>query len=530
MPTAYSYIRFSSAKQAGGDSLRRQTEITETYARKHKLTLDPRSYKDLGVSAFRSKNATEGDLGTFIQAIDQGTVVPGSYLLVEDFDRLSRAPTMTALNLLQTIIGKGITVVTLTDEKVYSTATLNANWTDLVVALAKMSRAHDENTRKAERVKAAWDAKRSATAGPDAIKLTAMGPGWLELREDRRGWKLLKDKVKTVRYIFELAGPNHNLGSPSIARRLNEEGVPMLKGANKRSVDGAGGWQSGTVQHILKNSAVIGTYTPKKADAAPIEGYYPAIIEQDVFYEVQAIIKSRANTGGRKGEGVSNLFSGISHCKACGSKMRTISASGDHRYLRCIKAHNNDGCTEPRLPYLAVEEAVLTRILNTQQRSILRQEGVEKWSDPSDVIKGEIASKQAQLQRYVEAIGSGGAGSPKSLVSIMNRLEGEIEALETELRSVVRPISDDVAWKTANELRQQHDALKTDPSKLQELTDLRRRMQGAIRQFIHRIDYIPAEDKINITFIGRKDGQHIERELSYRSFKQKVGGDRRKQP
>ena len=34
-PKAYSYIRFSTPEQALGDSLRRQVQLAEEYARKH---------------------------------------------------------------------------------------------------------------------------------------------------------------------------------------------------------------------------------------------------------------------------------------------------------------------------------------------------------------------------------------------------------------------------------------------------------------------------------------------------------------
>lgn len=55
--TAFSYLRFSTPEQQRGDSFRRQKELAERYAREHGLRLDPRSFADLGVSAFRGANA-----------------------------------------------------------------------------------------------------------------------------------------------------------------------------------------------------------------------------------------------------------------------------------------------------------------------------------------------------------------------------------------------------------------------------------------------------------------------------------------
>jgi DNA invertase Pin-like site-specific DNA recombinase len=43
-PVAYSYVRFSSAQQALGDSLRRQVDEAEKYCRENGLELHPVSF------------------------------------------------------------------------------------------------------------------------------------------------------------------------------------------------------------------------------------------------------------------------------------------------------------------------------------------------------------------------------------------------------------------------------------------------------------------------------------------------------
>jgi DNA invertase Pin-like site-specific DNA recombinase len=71
MATAFSYVRFSSDKQAHGASLDRQLKAAQEYATAHSLSLDPSTYRDLGVSAFKSTNAEEGALGLFLQAVTE---------------------------------------------------------------------------------------------------------------------------------------------------------------------------------------------------------------------------------------------------------------------------------------------------------------------------------------------------------------------------------------------------------------------------------------------------------------------------
>ena len=61
MALVYSYIRFSSKKQAKGDSLRRQTE-GEEWIEKNGHTKASLTLHDLGVSAFRGNGECNPDL------------------------------------------------------------------------------------------------------------------------------------------------------------------------------------------------------------------------------------------------------------------------------------------------------------------------------------------------------------------------------------------------------------------------------------------------------------------------------------
>ncbi len=67
-PKAYSYLRFSTPDQIKGDSLRRQTEAAKAYAKRHGLDLDESlTFRDMGISAFRGKDAVEGTLAPWRQ-------------------------------------------------------------------------------------------------------------------------------------------------------------------------------------------------------------------------------------------------------------------------------------------------------------------------------------------------------------------------------------------------------------------------------------------------------------------------------
>lgn len=282
-PKAYSYIRWSSERQTSGDSLKRQLELSEAYAAEHGLDLDNR-LKDEGVSAYHGLNRTKGDLS------------PGSYLLVESLDRVSRENVIDAQTLFLQIINAGITVVTLLPHRtcVYSRETILRNPTDLILTIVEMIRAHEESAHKADRVAKAFASKRSELeAAKVAGRLhreifTKNLPAWISIVD---GEKVLNKKVKTVRKVFTLLA--EGIGRHKIVQLLNAEREPALGPAGKQ------GWHPSHIHHLLHGKAVIGVFQPhriihengrrKRVPVGdPVEGYFPAAIDEDLYHRAHA--------------------------------------------------------------------------------------------------------------------------------------------------------------------------------------------------------------------------------------------------
>lgn len=125
-PKAYSYVRFSTKRQAKGDSLMRQLDKSREYAAEHDLDLQEATFEDLGVSAFDRSNVTRGALAAFIAAVESGAIERGSYLLVESLDRLSRSDLMDAMGLLSRLVKLGVRVVTVVDGRVLDEETVRS--------------------------------------------------------------------------------------------------------------------------------------------------------------------------------------------------------------------------------------------------------------------------------------------------------------------------------------------------------------------------------------------------------------------
>lgn len=126
---AYSYIRMSTETQLKGDSLRRQLEASENYAKNNNLELvdsiDGLSLKDIGVSAYKGKNAQKGVLSVFLDALESDKIPENSVLLIESLDRLSRDKLSEALPQFMSIINKGVEIVTLADNQRYTKEIIN---------------------------------------------------------------------------------------------------------------------------------------------------------------------------------------------------------------------------------------------------------------------------------------------------------------------------------------------------------------------------------------------------------------------
>lgn len=515
MPIAYSYIRFSTLEQKKGDSLRRQQELSAAYAQEYGLTLDRTlNLYDLGVSAYSGRNREEGRLGAFLNAVETGHIVPGSYLLVESLDRLSREEVLASLPVFLSILNSGITVVTLADRAVYSRETVGANPLNLMMSLVVMTRAHEESAMKSRRVKAAWDAKRKNVG---TKKLTSRCPLWMRLNPAKTEFELIPDRVEIVRTMVRMA--NEGMGQAQIAKRLNEQRVPGFSGEESN-------WQPSYVNKILTGPALFGQMQPKVWENGrvtptgdPIDGYYPAVISEGEFYLLQAARGKRRFGGAkaRKGRDMPNLFSGLVKCGYCSSSMVLATAPGPRKmnsvndesnrpatkYLVCDGARRGKGCHAVQWNYKDFETSFLAYFSGVDFSGFLEQisgsdaHNAERKAldEQLQLWKAELAAKSAAKDNLLKVILAGSALSPDFLAqemhglqSVYDEIETRVRRLEEEARSLdkqTRPVDEQLF------LFWEYEA------KLETLTDderfrLRVAMSEQIRELVAKIDIHPA--------------------------------------
>jgi DNA invertase Pin-like site-specific DNA recombinase len=370
-PRAYSYTRFSTPDQAKGDSLRRQTALADEYARRHNLTLDEElNLRDLGVSAFRGDNVATGALGAFLQAIRNGLVPKGSYLLVESLDRVSRKQARKAVRILEEIVEAGVTVVTLNDGKEYTEDSLDG--TDFLIAIIVLMRAHEESATKAKRLRAAWVGKRQRAAGGEVQ--TTRVPAWIQCEgsgaKDARNAKLSlnPDRAELVRRIFSMF--LEGKGKAGIAQHLNESKVTTWGAGEGRRP--AAHWHKTYIFKILTSPTVTGRLVPhiEQHDSAgkfsrepqeAIPDYYPRVIDDKTFKRVQKLIQARRKDV--RSSSVASIVAGLAKCPTCGSTMTRVMKGTEKRTgvpkLVCTKAKAGAGCAYVSVPVRDVESALI---------------------------------------------------------------------------------------------------------------------------------------------------------------------------
>ena len=408
-PKAYSYTRFSTPAQAEGDSARRQIDKARAYADTHGLQLDmDLTFEDLGVSAYRGANVETGRLGEFLKAVEDGLIPRASFLLVESLDRISRNKPRKAFRLLELICEAGVTVVTTADGRRYDEATLDDDPMALMYALMVAIRANEESERKADRVGNAYNEKRKAAAeGADnGTPFTRMLPAWIEFREDTKSHAAISERAKVVETIFRMAG--EGLGQHAIAQRLNAEGVPTFGGRGKQRK--ADAWHRSYIKKLLTNSAVVGTFTPhqkrtdtqgkrKRVPLDPIEDYFPAVIDRDLFERVASSARASAPRGRNATAEPKSIFAGLLRCAHCGGTVTRMVKGPDNVYLICSRANRKLGCKYQAVRYEDAERALLGNASVIVQEAPRGQEtaSIEQEITNLDVVVSVIGDEAREL-------------------------------------------------------------------------------------------------------------------------------------
>jgi DNA invertase Pin-like site-specific DNA recombinase len=400
------------------------------------------------VQASRGKNRKKGDLGRLIADVQARKYGDRQvYIGVESIDRLSREimigdyPQAGALRLFLQLMdmrlypvirGQLVTHDFLRQQPSY--------WHQII---GEMNRAAEETERKSSRLIETNATKRANALAGNHLFGGHRCPGFLRPNKDYRpgrgnmggGYEFVPERKPILERIIDecLRG----IGAPTIANRLNDENVPPFD--QRKRKQGDGGWYPGSVLHILKNPALYGQWQPHRyvdgkrvVDGKPKDGYFPALIDRDKFDLIQATLKGRRMSGGRRGKRYANLFEGLGQCgcPTCNAGLIRDEKSPVLAYLRCSKSKRRKCDMKASMPYAGFEAAMLD-LMGVGMQQMIAAIAAPVGDDKAVLLACEaaVADGEARIADLFERFGS------SSVAAIRDGAAKQIEQLGVELEA-----------------------------------------------------------------------------------------------
>jgi len=422
MNNAILYLRYSTPEQADGQSELRQTQGAERWCKEHGEKL-VKIYKDLGISGGKSSDDRKG-LAAMLDDLARGSVP--KFLLIEDVDRISRMLPLDSLNLISKILDFGVTIISLRDNQVLNRKNWQSSQSFLILSL-KTTLANEERQKRIFRGKANWKQKRLDAATKIYTKKV---PGWLTVKDD----KIVKipEHVATVKKLFQLS--NEGIGIVTVIRMFNEKGIKSFHGKD---------WNKAIIHNTLTSESVLGSFQPKTIidgkrieDGGKIQNYFPRIIEDDLFYAVQAKLKQRncyKGAGFRytKNPSQNNLFAGLIKCEKCGASLiHLVRSRHGYSYLVCGNAHKHKKCS-----YKVVATNVLEEVFQICLTDCRVFDTFQKPSNNAAATRLQIEAVKKELSNFLNLIRKSETVPPTSIMKEIQDLELKQAELENKLDS-----------------------------------------------------------------------------------------------
>ncbi len=472
---AFSYIRFSTKIQSKGDSTRRQLELAQDYCSIHGLILDS-SLRDIGVSAFRGKNKNKGALSIFIEKIASGEIPKGSTLIIESLDRLSRELVTDALETFLKILRKGIEIVTLDPLMKFDKENINKP-ENIFIVIGIMIRAREESELKSNRILKKFNKAREL-AQTENKKIAGKCPAWLVLSDDRTKFNVIKERAKIIKRIMQMSIDGY--GVTLIAKTFNEEKIPTF---GKSAV-----WHSSYVNKLINNKQLLGEHQlGKMVDGRSvkvgevIKDYFPVVINEKLFYQVQKSKENRKRgTGKVGGDKVSNLFTGLLYDARDGSKMH----HNNNGRKKIVVSYNSLRGLSKQISfcYEPLEESILCccRELNS---SDFNGSTSNNSQSSLDALEGELKMLENNILKATDKSLEVG-GDFDVILSLLEKLNLKKNQIVDEIEKV----KSDMANEQNDSVAEAQDLLDLmEDTQGKELYDLRMRLRNSIKNLISEI-------------------------------------------
>ena len=313
--------------------------------------------------------------------------------------------------------------------------------------------------------------------------------------DSEKNYVIDEETAPIVKKMFEMLATGYTYAD--IARYLNGRGIPTATG---------GKWGKNSFQFLFANRKYLGIYTFQGTE---IKGGVPQIIDEQLFEEVQAVLRKYAAAPSRGKAIEEYVLSDKLICGLCGHKMTGVSGTSRnktmHNYYKCVGAAKC-GCRKRAVRKQFIEDEIITAIVGAN--GVLTDEFIDMVAaetylliqaerNDSEIkrIEGVIADNQKAINNLMQAL---------MLGKIADTLLSQIEKLENENAELNATIESEKAMQinyTYDDIRKWLEHFRTlDYSKT-------KNRKALIDTFIYRV--VLYDDKMKVLF-NLKSGQKNE--------------------
>ncbi|SNX54039.1 recombinase family protein [Thermoanaerobacterium sp. RBIITD] len=418
---AVAYCRYSSDNQRE-ESIEAQARAIKEYAEKNNIEI-------IKIYADEAKSATTDDRPQFLQMIKDSEMNIFQAVIVHKLDRFARNRYDSAF--YKRLLKKnGVRLISVLEQLDDSPESII-----LESVLEGMAEYYSRNLAR-EVMKGlkenAFQARFNGGIPPFGYDII-------------NGHYVINEKeAEAVRLIFKMY--NDGYGYRHIIDELNLHGYKTKKGNT---------FSKNSLHDILKNEKYIGKYIFNKGtkykhnickeDVIIIDNAIPAIIDKDLFEEVQKKMEKAKRTQAAHNVKRIYLLSGLIECGICGASMTGCLGKQKYTYYRCNNKQRTKQCDNKDINQDMIENYILSelqeKIFNDdiipQIAKSLNKENQEIISDRQNMQKTLLKRKEEidkSISTIVDAIAAG--HFHPSLDAKLTELEQQKNEVEIRLREL----------------------------------------------------------------------------------------------
>lgn len=495
---AYSYARFSSSEQRGGNSLKRQIDMAREWCDKHENIYLDESLSDEGISAYSGNHIETGALGVFLEKCRNDEIPKKSILIVEAFDRLTRMKKSRAHPLFWELLEYVDLVILRMGDEIITEQRMDEDDGIIWQIVSLINLAHMESKQKSERLNRAWNEKRVKAA--QGYLMTERIPAWMKIENYDGKSKidpktqmikfrthrtkapqvvvsLIEDRAKVVKDIFKW----YTKGVPirEIQRKLNAQKIEPFGRADywhKSAIDKILNYHQtyGGIQLGEYRTNEEGTKRERLEVGDVIKNYFPKVISEKVWGNVQ---QARQNGNFKGARPEQNALASLCVCPKCGGALKRKSYGNKSKpRLICSKHEAGLKCD--------FKSVVIEEVVQSLKVFLTKWENNNAW----------------------EAIINGSDKDKKRLLEINNDLDQAIKQFPgTQISKLIFKLNEE---KRKIELRRKHKVVGSEKGFLDAIdifrtSDVQSEQNFALRKIIEKILVFGKHD-LQVHFNGAK--------------------------